>query len=182
MPCHGTTKTGKPCKAAPLKGTDRCISHSSKETQASVGFGGAQPGSGRPRQPRVTEVYADELHRRVSEHVDDLIGRLVAIALDAERTVVVGTGPNARTEIAPDQALQLAALRELNDRILGRPKQTSEITGPNGGAVEVLSVPVARDRRDEILSVLAAATSVPASPEVAAHQNGHNGNGNGHHH
>jgi hypothetical protein len=177
--CTGQTKKGQPCKAAPLKDRDVCLAHADEELRLSAGFGGVQQGSGRPRVPRVTDVYADELHRRVGEHVEELIGRLVSIAMDAERTVVVGTGPNARTEIAPDQVLQLAALRELNDRILGRPRQSLEHSGPDGGPIHVQSPPDAQERARRALALLAQAGAL----EEPVTTNGHgNGNGsNGHH-
>jgi hypothetical protein len=173
--CTGTTKAGNPCKSNPIDGHDTCIAHATDEVKASKGFGGAQEGGGRPKTPRITDVYAEELHRRVGEHVEDLIGRLLAIALDAERTVVVGTGPNARTEIAPDQALQLAALRELHDRVLGRPKQTTEFSGPNGDPI-VVELPTAQEWHGQVATVLAQVGALP-SPTLVT--NG-NGNGNGH--
>lgn len=173
--CNGVTRKGQPCKAQPLKGRETCLSHSDAETRASVGFV-AEAGhlGGRPRQPRVSEIYSAELHRQVGEHVDELIGRLVAIALDAERTLVVGTGPNARVEIAPDQALQLAAIRELNDRILGRPKQTTELTGAAGGPVEIaaVQVPDTDEYRRRVVSIASRTMGLPAT----------NGNGSSPHH
>lgn len=43
--------------------------------------------------------------------------------LDAERAVVVGTGPKARVEIVPDMELALKAIREIYDRAEGRPSR-----------------------------------------------------------
>lgn len=167
--CKGTTRKGGACGAPPLKpGTliddvavsgNWCRQHD-EDLPASARIGGAQPGGGRPKQPTATEAYAAELHRRVGEHIDQLVGRLVDIALDAERTVVVGTGPNARTEIAPDQGLQLAALRELNDRILGRPKQQTEVTGAGGGPVELVEIPNTAEYRARVAALAASALGV----------------------
>ncbi len=175
--CKGEKASGGPCTRSPLRAAgaakvglpeedqDYCASHHPLLT-GSDRFGSSSQASeagklgGRPKQPTATEVYAAELHRRVGDHVEELVGRLVTIALDAERTVVVGTGPNARTEIAPDQGLQLAALRELNDRILGRPKQQTEVTGAGGGPVELVEIPNTDEYRARVAALAAAALGV----------------------
>ncbi|HEU4735498.1 MAG TPA: hypothetical protein VFS48_00525, partial [Solirubrobacterales bacterium] len=54
--CTGKTKTGKPCGAWALKGHLVCLAHADEKTRASVRFGGAQPGAGRPRKLKPMEV------------------------------------------------------------------------------------------------------------------------------
>lgn len=125
--CTAKTKAGKKCKAPPLVGQDTCISHSSKATQADAGFGGAENGAkgGEARRvPKLTEL----LKQRVEEQADEILDRLFAM-LDAERAVVVGTGPKARVEIVSDPELALRAIREIYDRAEGRPKSVSEFSG-----------------------------------------------------
>ena len=86
--CHGTTKAGKPCKAAPLHDSDYCLAHTDEETRLSTGFGA--PGTGRPRNPRAVDV----LKERIEAGIDEVLKPLWD-ALTAERAVVVGNGPGA---------------------------------------------------------------------------------------
>src|SRR6516164_7783437 len=67
--CKSKTKAGRQCRAAPLKGRDVCLAHSDGETRSSMQFVGGQPGSGRPRKPRVT----DEMRRLVEEHAHAIL-------------------------------------------------------------------------------------------------------------
>ena len=119
--CHGTTKTGRPCKAAPLHDSDCCLAHTDEETRLSTGFGA--PGTGRPRNPRAVDV----LKERIEAGIDEVLKPLWD-ALTAERAVVVGNGPTAYVESVKDHPTRIAAVRELLDRGYGRPKQATEIT------------------------------------------------------
>ena len=74
-------------------------------------------------------------------------------ARDAERGVVVGSGENAEVVFVPDLGTQLAAVREVFDRLIGRPKQTQEITGADGGPLEVVT-PGTEERRLEVARIL----------------------------
>jgi hypothetical protein len=65
--CTGTTKKGAPCKAAPLKGQRTCLAHADEKTRDFTGFGGTQPGAGRPRLPRVHERMAAWMDEHLEE-------------------------------------------------------------------------------------------------------------------
>jgi hypothetical protein len=56
------------------------------------------------------------------------VAKLLA-GLSAERALVVGTGPKARLETAPDPEMVLKTIREVFDRTDGRPTQRQEIKG-----------------------------------------------------
>jgi hypothetical protein len=56
-------------------------------------------------------------------HIDETLAPLKE-ALSAEKSVVVGNGPQAHVEKVPDIPTRMAAARELLDRGYGRPKQT----------------------------------------------------------
>lgn len=132
--CTATTKKGTPCKAPPIGETGRCISHSPKDVQDSAGFGGVQPGAGRPPTPRAVDV----LRERIEQDIDAVLDPLWQ-ALDADAGVVVGHGKDAFVEMIADHRTRIAAARELLDRGYGRPKQATEITTPDGGAVVLVA-------------------------------------------
>jgi len=122
--CHAITKKGTACKAPPLEGEDHCISHAPKEKQASVGFGGAQPGSGRPSAPRAVDVLRERIERDIDRVLDPLWD-----ALAADKGVVISLGGGETTvEHVTDHAIRIAAARELLDRAYGKPKQAVDVT------------------------------------------------------
>lgn len=129
--CTGKTKKGARCRANPLHGRKTCIAHSDKETQNSVGFGGPQEGSGRPRAPRVIE----EMRRRVEEEVDDIL----APYFDALRGAVLHAAYEGEVFVSdhPDVAARIAAAEKLLDRVYGRPRQVTEVTGEDGGPIQL---------------------------------------------
>lgn len=125
--CKARTKAGKRCKAPPLSDSEFCISHSPKAVQSEAGFGGvlnARKGGRATRVPRLTELLAE----KVEERAEEIVAKLLA-GLSAERALVVGTGPKARLETAPDPEMVLKTIREVFDRTDGRPTQRQEIKG-----------------------------------------------------
>jgi hypothetical protein len=123
--CKARTKAGKRCRAHPLHGSDFCLAHSDEATRAKVSFAGAEngrKGGYAKRVPRLTEVLSQEVEARAEE----IIAKLLS-GLNAQRAVVVGTGPRARLEFAPDGDLVLKTVREIYDRFEGRPMQRSEV-------------------------------------------------------
>lgn len=127
--CKATTKAGTPCKAKPLKGKDVCIAHSDKKARDATGFGIT---GGRPRKPRVVDVVRE----RIEADMDRWYTVLVE-ASEATRTVVVGSGDNAYIEQVPDHPTRLRAFAEAMDRAYGKPVQATEVSGPDGGPIEV---------------------------------------------
>lgn len=130
--CKSKTKAGKACSRPPVTGTEFCIAHSPKELRDKKGFGGAQPGSGQPRKPRLVET----LREKVEAEIEDWI-RPFYEGQTATRHVVVGNGPSAHVEEVVDIPTRMAASREIFDRIEGKPRQTTELTGADGGALKV---------------------------------------------
>lgn len=124
--CKGTNASGGPCGATPLKGKPHCFAHD-KESQESARFGGAQPGAGRPRVPRVTEV----MREWVEEHAEQLLSAYVD-GLDATLidTVMIGDGESMRWETSyPDHDMRMKAAEKLQDRAVGKPRQRIEHAG-----------------------------------------------------
>jgi hypothetical protein len=125
--CTAKTKAGKPCKAPPISGTAFCISHADKATRAKAGFGGSEngrKGGEAKRVPKLTEL----LRAEVEERAEEIIAKLF-MGLAAQRAIVVGTGPRARLEFAPDPEMALKTIREIYDRYEGRPMQRQEVKG-----------------------------------------------------
>jgi hypothetical protein len=171
--CKGKTKKGTPCKAHPLKGTDRCLAHSDAETRASVGFV-AEAGhlGGRPAIPKPTE-----LGRRLVE--DNIVAvqrpywRALGydVVIDAERGPVLaelegggaklyGTSKSGVVNVSKhdDLGAMITASEKLQDRAFGRPKQTTALTGGDGGPIEI--VDVRTDRGARVAELLAGTRAV----------------------
>lgn len=152
--CTAKTLKGTPCKAAPLKDKDCCLAHADHETRGSTGFGGPQPNSGRPRLPRPSEVAQQLIERNVlalQKPYWRTLGYDVVIGADGPELVEIPEG-GAKvygeskdgdicvSELEDLEAMQKAAER-LQDRVYGKPKQSTEISAPDGGAL-LLVAPV----------------------------------------
>jgi hypothetical protein len=149
--CKGKTKKGTRCKAHPLKGTDHCLAHSDADTRASVGFT-PEAGhlGGRPPLPRPTEtarrlIEANQAavlrpHFRVLGYdVVETPDGLELAALDGGGAKVYGTEQRTGRVVVSeydDLGAHVTASEKLQDRVYGRPKQATEITGPEGGPVQ----------------------------------------------
>jgi len=116
--CKATTKRGTPCSSWPIPESEFCLAHDQKAKESGR-FGGPQPGAGRPKAPRAVDVLRERLEARIDEVLDPLFAALAAEA-----------------DFGPDHRTRITAVRELLDRVYGKPKQVSEITGANGGPVQ----------------------------------------------
>lgn len=188
--CSGKTKRGTRCKSTAVLENGKCMAHQSKEVQESRGFGGSQPGAGSPRRPRATEV----LRERVEEQIDAVLKPLFD-GLGADKAIVVSGGVKEPgwVEYVPDMPTRLRAAADVLDRVYGKPKQTTEIAGPDGGPVRV-EVPHTAERAASVARILAGAGALPspaahegrrraqpaAPAPVKASAGSKNGSGNGH--
>lgn len=128
--CKATTKRNTPCMAAPLKDQDVCLAHADEEVRISTDFGyGPRPG--RPPNPKPVEVLREKIENDIEKWLAPY-----EEALRAERGVVVGNGPEAHVELVPDIPTRMKAADAVLDRIYGKAKQATEITGAGGGPVE----------------------------------------------
>lgn len=119
--CKATTKAGKRCKVPAQKDREVCLAHD-QERRGSKGFGGPQPGSGRPKMPRVI----DRLREMAEEDVDRFV-RPILEGLVAEKAHVVGDGQHARLEFTSDIPTRLKAAAMALDRIYGKPAQALDV-------------------------------------------------------
>lgn len=125
--CKATTIRDEPCKSPSVQANGFCVAHQPQEVKDSIGFGGAQPGSGRPRRPREIELYQE-----VATEFQEEIRQALRDGLTAKRSVVVGNGPDAHTEEVEDIPTRLKTVDMIADRLHGKPRQATEISGPEG--------------------------------------------------
>jgi hypothetical protein len=150
--CTAKTKKGARCKNAAQRG-DRCLAHVPRKVREAAGFGGPQPGSGRPKKPRAVDV----LRQRIEEDIDRWLQPLED-GLVAQRGIVVGDGPTAHVEYVEDHPTQIKAHREAFDRAFGRPTQ------PVADVTESID--------DEIRDMLAEMDRKDPQRKAVAHANG----------
>ena len=142
--CAATTKNGNPCNGNPVLGGDYCLAHSDEKTRDSVGFGGAQPGAGRPKNPKVVDMLRDAVEEQA-----ELMLRTPFEAMAANRTVVARNGDIVGEE--PDHQTRLRAWNDLLDRSYGRPGQHTEVSGPAGGPINIAHLFLSLDDIEEDL-------------------------------
>jgi hypothetical protein len=144
--CSGTTRKGTPCKSPPLRDAATCLAHAGEETRGSMRFGGPQPGGGRPRVPRATDLQ----RQLVEQHARTVIRpyfRSIGLDIDEDGNVThldrgaihVGRDKEGgvHTSTVEDLSAQVAAAEALLNRVYGRPRQALEHTGAGGGPIAV---------------------------------------------
>lgn len=152
--CEGTSKrTGKRCQKAAIKKTTRCNAHPIAAVSDRFGSPAqareAAKLAGRPRKPRppdllrqLVEANPDVLmvsHFRTLGYdvvvTDD--GTPGLVAREGGGAKLYGTSKDGWVNVSPHEDLgaQNQAARDLFDRVYGRPKQATEITG--AGVVRV---------------------------------------------
>lgn len=172
--CTATTKRGTPCQSPRLSGFDVCIGHAPKAEKAKRGFGGAENGKAgghARRHPKLVERLAEKVEAELDEWLAPLIR-----AREATRVVVVGNGPNAWTEEHPDIPTQLKATAEVFDRLVGKPKQTQEISGPDGGPLQTedTHLPSDKDWKHEVARLAVQHGVVNIAPATNGANGSHN--------
>jgi hypothetical protein len=151
--CQGTSKSGKPCRATPLRDQDWCNGHAPNLPESARFQGGAKPGAGRPPKARPSDIA----RRLVEENVAVVLrphfrtlGHDVEISGDGLRLVPVegggaklhGTSKDGEVVVSAhdDLGAQVTASERIQDRLYGKPRQALEHTGPDGGPIELEDV------------------------------------------
>jgi hypothetical protein len=177
--CKGLTKKGEPCKANPLKGTDRCLAHSDAKTRESVGFVADNGKAGRPRLPRPTETARRLIesnqaavlrpHFRVLGY--DILETPDGLALeriDGGGAKLHGVSQKDGRIIVSehdDLGAHVTASEKLQDRVYGRPKQATELTGPEGGPVLIEQTDLSNLSADDLRALKALLAKAAATPK-----------------
>jgi hypothetical protein len=180
--CHGETKRKTLCDAKPLKaGTviesvevsgKWCRAHD-EDLPPSARFGSRERArengklGGRPPNPKPSEV----MRRLVEQHVETVIaphfrtlgyklerneaGELTIVPDENGGAKIYGESKEGDINVTDhdDLGAHIAAAEKLLDRVYGRPKQATELTGSEGGPVEI--VPVAREKSKKVGGILA---------------------------
>ena len=120
-------------------------------------FGGSKDN----RQPKAPEVLKELVENEIQEWL-----RPYLKAITAMKPVVVGNGRHAKIVNVPDHRTRQAAADSVLDRVYGKPKQTTELTGAEGGPVSV-EVPVDKDRELEVARILAQNGAVRGADDKA---------------
>lgn len=166
--CTGKTKKGTRCKAAPLKGTDHCLAHSDAKIRESVGFVPDNGKAGRKPLPKPTDIarkLIEENELALQRPYWRTLGYDVVIGENGPELVALQEGGaklhgesrdgDIKVSDAEDLGAMITAAEKLQDRVYGRPKQVAEISGPEGGPVE-LNLPVDAQARSARAAALLA--------------------------
>lgn len=193
--CTGTNRHGNPCQANPLKDRATCIAHT--EELGSFRFGSPAQAraagqlGGRPALPKPTDVARELVERHVYAVLRPHF-KALGLELEDDGSVTpmshgaIITGESKDGEVIAsdieDLGAQIAAAEKLLDRVYGRPKQSTELSGPAGQPVQV-SLPTESDWHAQVARVLGEVGAIGVPPVGLINGNGHangNGNGNGH--
>jgi hypothetical protein len=137
--CQGKTKAGKPCKAAPLSGSDYCSAHDPSlpdETRFGSPIQASDAGKlGGPatRRPRVIEKMRERVEADIElvlkPYFEALEAKLMTTVFSAEDGVLT-----VMTDV-PDLEMRMKAADKLLDRVYGKPRQQMEHSGPDKGGI-----------------------------------------------
>ena len=147
--CKGKTRAGKACKAAPLKGRDVCLAHADRETREKTGFRADNGRQGRPRLVRPSEIAQQLIEDNalaIQRPFWRALGYDVVKRDDGTFELVEDSGGGAKLHATfegevlvstfDDLGAMQKAANELMDRAYGKPKQATEVSGPDGGPIE----------------------------------------------
>jgi hypothetical protein len=145
-----------------------CFAHIPSEFRKRWGigeFGGDVNHPGRPRKPRPNEVLRELIENEMAEWLAP-----IREALLATKPTVVGNGRSARIEWSPDHRTRLQAVDSALDRVYGKPKQTSEVSGMINLNADVV-VPTDDERAMEVANILAESGALQTAALMAQSQN-----------
>lgn len=197
--CEATNAEGKPCGAQPLKpGTEiegvkvsgRWCRQHDPDIPESGRIGGAQPGAGRPPLPRPTDVarklIEDHIEVTLTPHFRALGWDIVRDEETDELTLreregggvkLFGESKDGEISVShhDDIGGMIAAAEKLLDRVYGRPKQTTELSGEVQGGGDTIFIV-----GDQPAEWHQRVTEIAAAAEAAKSNGGtHSGNGSG---
>lgn len=185
--CKGTTKRGTPCKRPPFKAQDHCAAHS--QSLGSVRFGSPAQAreagalGGRPKTPKPADVarqlieanelavqrpYWRTLGYEVKLGPDGLY--LVELPEGGAKLFGRSTGGAIVVSEHDDLVAQMDAAERLLDRCYGKPKVTTEVSGPDGQQpLCSVTLPTTLEWHAEVAAVLEASHALRPTvppPEV----------------
>lgn len=177
--CKGTNRAGEPCKAPPLKDSDYCSAHSPELPTGVQKFGspeqGAEPrrkGSLARRKPSFAEVQRQLVEENVEKFLRPHLSSLGLELVDGEirerdtggvKLYGVSKDGEVRVSDRDDLSAQIQASEKVLDRVFGKARQATEISGPDGAPVQVASTfdlsKLTLDERRQLLELAEKAAS-----------------------
>lgn len=157
-PCTATTNAGNPCpqKAAvvTIKGKQyklkTCVMHAPDPIKMAIGIHPTQNlGQGRKKNKTALDLVRERIEGEAERYLQPLEDALIAL-----KAVVVGNGASAHIEYTDDLALRVDTAFKILDRVYGKPKQTTELSGVGGDAIEII-VPSDDERKQSVAAILA---------------------------
>lgn len=175
--CNKTTKAGNPCRSWALHGYDVCMAHAPAKVRESAGFIAANGKAGRKPLPKPNELARQLLEQHIevvfAPHFKTLGydieiegGEMKLVAIEGGGAKIHGESKDGEVTVSPydDLGAMITAAEKLLDRIYGRPKQTTELTGEGGGPIETRElIPADADFHTEVAQVLAEAEAIKAA-------------------
>jgi hypothetical protein len=159
---EGVTVSGKFCRThdATLPDSARFGSHAQAREAAKL--------AGRPPMPKPSEVMRNLIEEGIEQILAPYFrtlglkleqgedGRLHPVVDPEGGAKLFGESKEGEIKITTidDLGAHIAAAEKLLDRVYGKPKQSTELTGAEGGAVEI--VPVTREKAKAVGGIVAA--------------------------
>jgi hypothetical protein len=188
--CSELTKKGKACKAPPIPETDwtTCMAHAPAEIRRSKGFVPDNGKGGRPKLPTPTEVAKRLIENNIAvvlrPHFRTLgfdleiakDGQLQLRELEGGGAKLFGESKDGEIVGSPyeDLGAMIAAAEKLLDRIYGKARQATELTGAGGEPLHPPArIPDDDDYHRQVAEVLVEAEVIKLSAERNGSRNGH---------
>ena len=184
--CRGTKKNGEKCRGFALTGAKHCAAHLDDEEKERLGvrFEGGRLDDGMQTTANPVQLAKAVVEKATTKVLNPYlrtIGLEVAGFDEENEPVLRDLGPDAGLKLFgeskegvikvskhPDLAGQIAAMEKLQDRVYGRPRQTTVL---EGGVQPIKVQPVRSVERSQAVSELLAQTGavgkpLPASPDI----------------
>lgn len=135
--CKGKTRAGERCKAPPPKGAGYCRAHDpSLPDEARFGSRAQAAEAGRiggpaTRQPRPIELLRARIEAAIDKWIDPY-----EQAVEGAMVTATHEGEVHVSEVR-DLGARIKAAEAAFDRAYGKPRQTTEVTGGDGGPIEI---------------------------------------------
>lgn len=156
--CAAITRKGERCRAHPLKGSDKCLSHADAKAREAVGFIARNGKAGRKPRPKPDELIRQRLQAAVDYVLAPHFQALGIVGWTQEGMPIVdmsqaamevgrsNSGKVSLTEIA-DLGGRIAAAEKLMDRGFGKSTQPTRDDTPDVDA-EIAKLLKKMDKRD----------------------------------
>lgn len=179
--CSGKNRRGEPCGSPPMLDADYCFAHnealpdSHRFGRGEIQQRASSLGGKALKRPRVVDILRERLEEK---YVEPVIAALVE-SLDAQKAIVTRDAEgNESVEFVTDHGTRIRAAEVMFDRGYGKPKQVTEVSGPDGEPIQLEAPLNAGDRSARAAALLAQSGLLEPADGATAGTNGHS-NGKG---